>query len=191
MNNSAANFKLDAQLEIKIQKMLDGWQKDLILYDFKLFSVADMIVTPKVRLKCMYGCPNYKNAKNCPPTDTLTPEQCENYLHTYSTGIILRFYPNKNQLCPDIVQTNMLELERQIFLSNKPFALAIFPKHCSLCNKCDINKPCSCQTKARPSISSMCIDILGTVTKLGLEQKIISEKNPSHSWYYVGIVLID
>ena len=168
--------------EPQITAILQAWITSSRLHDFYFIEVKQLNITPKVRLKCMYGCPNYNVARKCPPKDTLTPEQCQSYIREYSQAVILRFAPDAKQLCPKHVQTDMLELERHVFLQDRPFALAIFPKHCDLCESCDPKKPCTQPTRARPSISSMCIDIIGTMKKLGQQQQILTNKSEATPW---------
>jgi predicted metal-binding protein len=175
----------------KLTAILEKWKASKNIHDYHFFDVKKLIITPKVRLKCMNGCPNYNTAKKCPPNDTLPPEQCKSYIGEYSHGVLLRFYPDQNQLCPTQVQKDLLELERQAFLLNNPFALAIFPKHCSQCEKCSKTDPCNNPMNARFSVSSMCIDILGTMTKLNIGQSILTGKQTTSKWYYIGLVLID
>jgi predicted metal-binding protein len=177
--------------ETKLTAILEAWIASKKIHDFTFIDVQKIIITPKVRLKCMNGCPNYNTAKKCPPNETLTPEQCKSYLGEYSRGIILRFYPDQNQLCSPQVQTDLLELERQAFLLNNPFALAIFPKHCEQCGECFKSDMCKNPIKSRFSVSSMCIDILGTMANLGFGQSILTGKQPTNEWYYIGLVLID
>ncbi len=175
----------------KLSMLLDTWAASKRIHDYHFFRIKKLLITPKVRLKCMNGCPNYGITKKCPPTETLSPEQCKAYLGEYKVGLILRFYPDKKQLCPEQVQTDLLELEQQAFLLNNPFALAIFPRHCTQCEACANNEPCRNPVKSRFSVSSMCIDILGTIAGLGIGQKILTDKQPRDQWYYIGLVLID
>jgi len=177
--------------ETQLSSILETWTTSKRIHDYRFFDVKELIITPKVRLKCMNGCPKYNVTKKCPPNETLSPEQCKSYLGEYTHGVILRFYPDQNQLCPYQVQADLLELERQAFLLNNPFALAIFPKHCVQCQKCNKNDPCKNPIKARFSVSSMCIDILGTMAKFDIGQSILTEKQPTNQWYYIGLVLID
>lgn len=176
---------------VQLTVLLDSWTASKRIHDYYFFKIKELIITPKVRLKCMNGCPDYNKAKKCPPAETLSPEQCWSYLQEYTYGIILRFYPGKNQLCPEDAQTSLLELERKSFSLNNPYALAIFPRHCTQCDECGKNEPCKNPVNARFSISSMCIDILGTMAKLGTGQSILTEKDTPDQWYYVGLVLVD
>jgi len=179
------------KIEPKITELLQNWQKAGKIHDFFLVDLAKLIITPKVRMKCMYGCENYGKMKKCPPTDTLSPEECQKYLTQYRKAVIVRFSPERDQTPPPNNQALLLELERIIFLADFPFALAIFPHHCVMCKECKLGEPCKFPMKSRPSISSLCIDILGSLQGLGIIQQILEDKTPNTDWFYIGLVLID
>lgn len=160
-------------------------------FDYTLFSMEKLIITPKVRLKCMYGCKNYGIQRKCPPNDTLSPEQCKNYLKEYSTVLLVRFVPERDFSAPVNSQSILLEIERKAMLNNLRFALAVFPTHCHQCELCNISQECEKPLHARPSISSLCIDILGTLEKLGLQQKILMSKDQPKEFYYLGLILLE
>ncbi len=160
-------------------------------FDYKVFEMDTLLVTPKVRLKCMYGCKNFGFQRKCPPNDTLSPEQCKLYLKDYSHAILLRFVPDQAFNVPPHVQTILLELEKKAMLSNFRFALAIFPTHCHQCDSCLIDQECGNPLQARPSVSSLCIDIMGTLENLGLQQKILQSKDHPQEFYYIGLVLLE
>jgi predicted metal-binding protein len=159
------------------------------IHDYYFAHRESLIITPKVRLKCIYGCPNYNVSKKCPPEETLTFEQCKSYLDTYQSCIIVRFKPINN-LCPKDAQDFLLEVERQAMLLNMRFALAIFPKHCEQCNSCKKGIPCKDPIRSRGSVSSICIDIMGSLENIGLSQKILQTKDKAQDWYYIGLVLL-
>lgn len=158
-------------------------------FDYYFASRETLIISPKVRLKCIYGCPNYNVAKKCPPEDTLTFEQCKSYLETYQSVLYVRFKP-LNFLCPKDAQDILLELEREAMLVNLRFALAIFPKHCDQCSNCKKGTACKDPSRSRGSVSSFCIDIMGSLEKMGLPQKILQSKDDVQEWYYTGIVML-
>jgi len=185
------SFRNLSKIESKITELLQNWQTAGKIHDFFLVDLEKIVITPKVRIKCMYGCQSYGKMKKCPPTDTLSPEECQKYLISYRKAVIMRFSPERDQTPPPNNQALLLELEREIFLADFPFALAIFPHHCVMCNDCKLDQPCKNPMKSRPSISSLCIDILGTLQGLGITQQILEDKTPKKEWYYIGMVLID
>jgi predicted metal-binding protein len=138
----------------------------------------------------MYGCPNFNQRKKCPPHDTLSPTECREYISEYTNAILIRFKPDEHSLPPKHDQSLLLEIERQSFLWNYRFALSFFPHHCEMCKTCSLEKPCNNPIKARPSVSSYCIDVLGTLDKMGLIQKIVSSKEKPEPFYYVGLILL-
>lgn len=173
--------------EVKIRDILREFQNQKAIFDFYIIDAKSLIISPKVRLKCMFGCDAYGRDKKCPPNDTLSPEQCQKYLSEYSHAIIIRFEP-EHHLLPKNAQINLLELEKRIFFLDFPFALAVFPKHCSMCNDCNVDHPCRNPRQSRPSVSSLCIDILGTLKKLNIDQPILSSKEAQTTWYYIGLI---
>ena len=178
---------LSKSLKSAIDKFISSGE----IFDFHIVSMKDLIITPKVRFKCMNGCENYGKLRKCPPKETLSPEECKSYLLEYSKVILIRFKPqNDNSIDPN-VQKTLLALEKEAFLSNYRFGVAVFPTHCHQCENCSIQSSCENLLHARPSITSLCIDILGTLENLNLGQKILRNKTNPQKFYYVGMLLLE
>ncbi|MCS7122292.1 MAG: DUF2284 domain-containing protein [Archaeoglobaceae archaeon] len=98
----------------------------------------------RARWKCKFGC-NYYGRPSCPPN---VPDfkECVKFVRSYKDAILFRFKSKDVKR----IQEFMLEAERSVKL---PFALSTFPTSCMLCEDC---KGCS---KARPTLSALCIDV--------------------------------
>jgi len=181
--------------------------KDLLLrstdehkvVDYFLTKTSQIHITPKVRLKCQFGCEAYGRRKLCPPSESLTPQECRDYLGDYDRAIIVRFPPIVDEDAARARQALLLELEWAAMRSNCPFALAVFPTHCRQCAECAGEGPCTNRVRARPSTTALCIDILGTLALHNRPQFILSSPHDtpgrdgpaSPEFYYVGLLFLD
>ncbi|OYT34249.1 hypothetical protein B6U96_13370 [Archaeoglobales archaeon ex4484_92] len=119
-----------------------------LLVHYEYINPKELVTDKRARWKCMYGCENY-GKKSCPP-NVPEPGECIKFLKSYEKGLLFKFIVrNLNEL--KRVQTYLLNIEEKI---KTPYALAIFPGSCVLCNE-----PCRMNCKlGRPSLSALCID---------------------------------
>jgi len=58
--------------------------------DFKWIEPKDIIVAQWVRVKCMFGCPNYGKNATCPP-NVPSVEECREFFNEYTEGVVFHF----------------------------------------------------------------------------------------------------
>ena len=132
------------------------------------------------RLKCQYGCPNYRTNLCCPP-NTPTAEEMRKVLNDYSFALLMRF-PSSGGL------NSISEIERAIFLDGMYKAFGLKGGGCSLCPKCNLDK-CIHPQEARPSMEAVGIDVFETVRENGFSLDIVKNKSETQSYY--GLILIE
>jgi predicted metal-binding protein len=82
-----------------------------------------------------------------------------------------------------------VELERQIFLSGHPSAIAFSADTCKLCEFCDVDKGhCVKPSEARPTMEACGIDVFESVKKAGYDIEVLTSKD--QEYFYYGLVLI-
>ncbi len=126
----------------------------------------------RARWKCKFGCEYYGRA-SCPP-NVPNFEECAKFIKSYKRCIVIIFKFENYMEDKRKAQRLLLDIEKTI-MPEHPFAFAIFPGGCDVCDVCDGK---SCKTKARPSVSAMCIDI----TSFNINWK---------DGYSVGLILIE
>jgi len=157
----------------------------------KVIKPENIIVAEWVRLKCQYGCGGYGECLTCPPLSP-TPDFTRKMLKYYSKALLLTYekvkYNNETELRTDI-RENVAELERRFFLDGyyKAFGIAAGP--CSLCDFCDVNKPCKFPRKARPSMEACGIDVYETMRNSGFKLEVVRSQEDYCT--LAGLILID
>jgi predicted metal-binding protein len=161
------------------------------------FSTDELVIAQWVNLKCRYGCSQYKTNWSCPPA---TPELTEirTILSEYSTFLLLvshqsrnDFYKNSNRNRSDQVKhwKGIVSLERMLFLKGYDKAISLVSGSCSLCRKCAYPDACRFPMEKRPTIESFCIDLVGTLKKLGIDIKVAKELHETFKYY--SLILLD
>jgi len=147
----------------------------------KVISVDTVVTAPWVRLKCQYGCDGYGECLTCPPYSP-PPEKTQEVLKHYRKAILVQGddYTDINKV--------VARLEREIFLSGYYKAYGMGAGPCSLCNRCDVNKPCKKPYQARPSMEASGIDVFKTARNNGFKIEVL--KSPDCKGNYFGLVLI-
>ncbi len=55
--------------------------------DYKWITPEQIVVAQWVRMKCMFGCPNYGQKGACPPQNP-TVSECERFFNEYRNAVI-------------------------------------------------------------------------------------------------------
>jgi predicted metal-binding protein len=58
--------------------------KDQGFSNYKWIDPSEIVIAQWVRMKCMFGCPNYGSKAGCPPQTPSVPE-CERFFKEYSS----------------------------------------------------------------------------------------------------------
>jgi predicted metal-binding protein len=149
------------------------------LTDFKWIDPKDIIVAHWVRMKCLYGCGDYGRA--CCPPNVPTVNECREFFNEYTAAIVFRFHfdaekGNYPKAYSQELYKDLLDLEREIFLSGYHKAFIFGQSNCSLCKECVHKKEdCKHPEKHRPSPEAFAIDVYGTVRNLGYEINVVSQ----------------
>ncbi len=148
----------------------------------KIIPASAVIVDNRIRLKCRFGCPFYFTHWMCPRQHDITPWIFkERFLNCYDWALIIHAYTYEDN------QRIAFEVERKAFLDG--YVLAFSIANCTLCEPCKYPEPCPHPEKARPSPSSLGINIFETVKKQGFYIETLKKKTEEQNWY--SIVLID
>lgn len=154
----------------------------------------DVAVRDWVRLKCLYGCPNYGSCLTCPPYSP-TPEETRRILKEYETAMLVRFGggpegDDKGLLCyGKNIGRLMVKIERGVFLEGHYAAFAYSAGHCQLCEeRCTLDH-CRHPMEARPSMEGCGIDVFATIRHAGFETRVAKSRKESMAFY--GLLLVE
>ena len=167
--------------------------------DAKIITTDKVAVENRVVLKCRYWCENFGANWSCPPF-VPSPNEFRSILEEYEHAMIIKFassinfsqkamnplmrwspYETYSKELSDFykiwnedkrrVHENLLKLEKlaaKVF----PFALALRPGSCNICDECDTKKPCAHPEKLRFSPEAVGINLIKTLKNAGISLNI-------------------
>jgi predicted metal-binding protein len=179
----------------------------------KVVDVADIVVDPRVRLKCAIPrCSCYGSHLMCPPN--LPPvKEFEEALRRYDRALIIQLMADfdssdkvgrglTGELCERLEESTdtvhwQLKLHRMVnklestaFKKGFHLAAGLIGGECRLCPDCVTEKsgePCRHPFEARPSMEAMGIDVKRTCERVGLPLSLSS----SEKVRWTGLILLD
>ena len=141
---------------------------------YKWIDPKRIVVAQWVRMKCMFGCPEYGRGGACPP-NTPPVAECERFFKEYSDAIILHFEgrmkkPEDRHAWSAKINARLLELERTVFLAGFERVFMLFMDSCCFCRECAGSREACAQPRlARPAPEAMAVDVYATVRLFGFE----------------------
>jgi len=163
-NSSKGNSKSQKKLEEVFKKQ--GYD------DYQWIDPRKIVVAQWARMKCMFGCKNYGHCGTCPPNTPSVPE-CREFVQGYKSCVIFHFTqkvkkPEDRFAWTRQVNSKLLKLEREVFLSGYYKAFLLFMDSCNLCESCSgARETCRNPKMSRPTPESMAVDVFATVRKIG------------------------
>ena len=147
--------------------------------DFKWIDPKSIVVAQWARMKCMFGCKNYGKCGTCPP-NTPSVSEVKEFVRGYKTCAVFHFAkkvakPEDRFAWTRKVNSKLLTLEREVFLSGYYKAFLLFMDSCNLCASCTgVREKCKNPKMARPTPESMAVDVFATVRKVGYPIDVLS-----------------
>lgn len=176
------------------QEAMDQLLAQHAVPDHRWLHPSDITTAQWVRMKCMYGCPEYGHRACCPPS-TPSVAECRAFLDDYSNALILHFaqkvdHPRDRHAWTREVNTGLLALERDVFLAGFPKAFLLFLDSCNLCQDCAPRRGgCTDPQRMRPSPEAMAIDVFGTARRAGLPIEVLRTTSDEMNRY--AFLLVD
>lgn len=151
-----------------------------------------MIVSQWVRMKCMFGCPDYGRNASCPPNVPSVPE-CREFFSEYSHAVLIHlvcdvpaearkeWYRSK--------QKALLDAEKHIFLSGHERTFLLSFDNCDLCDEC-VPLPLNCRFpySRRPTMEAFAIDVYSSVRQHGYSISV--KKDPTEPADRFALLLV-
>ena len=161
--------------------------------DFRWIDPASIIVAQWVRMKCTFGCGEYGRNATCPPA-TPSVAECRDFFGNYSLASIFRFVkavdrPEDRHTWSRGVNTNLVKLERAVFLAGYPKAFVLAMDSCTLCADCTgARVSCKSPRLARPSPESMAVDVFATVRQVGYPIEVLTDYTQAMNRYAILLI---
>jgi len=173
-------------LEI-IEKEIENYGKKYLGFDYKFIEIDSIVVGSWTRLKCQYGCANYKKSLTCPPYSPKA-EEFRDMLKSYNHAIL--FQVSIAAFDEDVSGVTKMAVDLENIFArmgfHKVFGLGGGP--CMLCEECNLEE-CVHPNLARPAMEACGIDVHETIENNGYDILGVDEENNSYFCY--GLVLLD
>jgi len=160
--------------------------------DYKWIRPGNIPVSYWVRMKCMYGCPDYGRNASCPP-NAPTIEECKALLAEYEKAVFVHLFCDFGpKLMKDWVmrkQKELLDIEKNIFIHNMEKAFLLSFDNCNLCDKCTGSvDTCRFPYMRRPTMEAFGIDVFSLAKMLGYHISVKKDFKESTNRYALILV---
>jgi predicted metal-binding protein len=148
--------------------------------DFKWIDPQKIVVAQWVRMKCLFGCNEYGRTATCPP-NVPSVSDCEKFFHDYTQAVVLRFekkvdLPEDRFEWTKKVNSALLDLEKDVFISGYKKTFLLFMDSCCLCESCSGKRDkCKEPKMARPTPEALGMDVFATVRSIGFPIEVLSD----------------
>jgi len=162
--------------------------------DFRWLDPKDIVVAQWVRMKCLYGCPEYGRTATCPP-HAPPVEECERFFRGYNRAVVFHFEkkvdrPEDRHAWSRKLDLALLKLEQEVFMAGFFKAFLLYLDSCNMCLECSGTRPgCKEPKLARPTADALGVDVFTTVRKLGYPIEVLSDYRQAMNRY--AFLLID
>ncbi|MHA2273412.1 MAG: DUF2284 domain-containing protein [Candidatus Hodarchaeales archaeon] len=156
--------------------------------DFKWIDPQEIVVSQWVRMKCIYGCPNYGKGASCPPNNP-SVEDCKAFFRSYRKAAIFHFAkqfenPDDRHAWTKEITMRLVDLEREIFLAGYVKAFLLPMDSCELCEECVPERAaCKHPKRSRPTPEGLAVDVFSTVRSLGYPIKVLKDFSDTMNRY--------
>ena len=156
--------------------------------DYKWIDPKQIVVSTWVRMKCMFGCSEYGHSAAC-PTNTPSVSECKQFFQEYDTAVIFHFRkivdkPEDRHAWTTKVNSELLKIERAVFLSGFEKTFLLFMDTCHSCQNCTGKRETCHEPKlSRPAPESMAVDVFSTVKKFGYPIEVLTDYSKEMNRY--------
>lgn len=168
-----------------LREIEEEWKRDNLL-EMKVIPTYKIMLGKWVRMKCQYGCENFKKSWSCPPA-VPNGEDVRKALMEYKYALLLRFRTTEVEELKKL-QRPMLYIEKKLLNSGFYKVFSLFPGACAFCKSCVYPKKCKFPGLSRPSIESFGIDMFMTARNCGIDLEMPNGNGTHHS---MGIILLE
>ena len=163
-------------------------------HDFKWIDPAQITVSQWVRMKCMFGCNEYGKNASCPP-NVPSVSDCEGFFREYRHAVIFHLEKqvgSQEELKHWVrsVHTNLLKLEKEVFLFGYEKAFILLIDSCCLCSECSPKRElCKNPKQSRPTVEALGVDVYKTARSAGYHIQVKSD--PSQTMDRFALLMVE
>ena len=175
------------------RKTLEDLIKEHGYEDYSWMNPKNIVVSQWVRMKCTFGCRLYGKVGSCPPNLPSVPE-CRAFFNEYKIEVLFHFpkrvgKPEDRHAWTKEVNSKLLKLERDVFLSGYYKTFLLFMDSCELCESCPGERAkCLNPKQSRPTPEGMAIDVFTTVRKLGYPIEVLKDTSEEMNRYAILLI---
>ncbi|MFW9997239.1 MAG: DUF2284 domain-containing protein [Candidatus Odinarchaeota archaeon] len=170
------------------KKEIENLFKEKGFSDYKWINPEEIVVSRWVRMKCMYGCPNFGKSASCPPNNP-SVDECERFIREYQRAVIFHFQkrfenPADRKDWTSEIDKRLSELEREVFLAGYERVFLLAAGSCHLCDDCTLDrKSCKYPNVSRPTPEGMAVDVFTTVKRVGYPIAVLRDYSEKMNRY--------
>lgn len=158
-------------------------EEELLLQGFvdhRWIQPSDLVVSQWVRIKCMYGCPDYGKNLSCPPHVPSVVE-CRDFFGEYELAVLIHMVCDAPTVQTHewvrLNQQKLLDLEKKVFLEGYERAFLLSFESCNRCSGCPSTVDgCRFPYTQRPSVEAFAVDMFSSVRKFGYTLNVKKHK---------------
>lgn len=175
------------------RERLEGIFRQHGFNDFRWIQPSDIVVSQWVRMKCVFGCPEYGVAISCPP-NTPSIAECERFMREYSSAALFHFVKVAREVAERRAwsreqNSRLLDLERAVFLQGNRKAFMLLMGSCPHCEDCTGRaETCRHPGSARPTPEGMGVDLFETVARVGYPLEVLTDRSDQMNRYALLLV---
>jgi predicted metal-binding protein len=162
--------------------------------DFKWIDPKAITVARWVRMKCMFGCPEFGKNASCPP-NVPGVDECAQFFCEYDRAVLFHIVkqldsPQELRGWVREVHKELLKVEREVFLSGFEKAFMLLIDNCCFCTECvPRREECKNPAMARPTVEAMAVDVYQTARSAGYP--IAVRTKPDQEMNRYALLMID
>lgn len=156
-------------------------------FDYRWIEPSAIVVAQWVRVKCLFGCPDYGKNGACPP-HVPSVDECARFIREYKTAAVFHFEkaldkPEDRHAWSRDLGLRLLDLEREVFLGGYVKAFLMPVDSCNICPSCGGRDACKDPKRVRPSPDAMAIDVYSTVLRAGYPIEVLADTRKAMNRY--------
>ena len=155
---------------------------------YKWIKPEEIVTANWVRMKCLYGCPKAGNCASCPP-NTPSVSDCRAFFDEYKDIVVFHIpveltKPENHNDEMNEINTKLIGMEREVFLSGSVKAFLLFADSCSFCEDCvSSREDCKQPALSRPSPEAFAMDVYSTVRAVGFPIDVLQTYDDTMNRY--------
>ena len=175
-------------------KALEAFFVERGFTDFRWLDPREIVIAEWVRMKCLYGCPDYGKNAACPP-NAPPVDACARFFREYKRAVVFHFAktvekPEDRHAWSRKINRDLLKIEEEVFKAGFVMAFLLPMDSCNYCADCPgVRTDCKELKLSRPSPDALAMDVYSTVRKIGYPIEVLPDYGQEMNRY--AFLLVD